>query len=270
MLAERNFLSAPRESFHMHTCKRATIGAVAALIAIPLVAAERNQGTPVLAELFTSEGCSSCPPADALLQQLDRQPFPGAMVIVLSEHVDYWDRIGWKDPFSSRQFSARQEAYSRSLNIDSVYTPQLVIDGHDQFVGNDGRAIKAGIMRAAAAPKVSVKIVSAERDGPEVVIRLEAEHLPASASFKNGEVWIALADDKDTSQVARGENSGKTLTHVAVVRSLTSAGKVTKAEDFNRTVRVAFKDAAAGMRVIAFVQQTDLGKVAGADSARLP
>jgi len=208
--------------------------------------AEPGQRVPVLAELFTSEGCSSCPPADALLMDLDRkQPVKTAQIIVLSEHVDYWNSLGWKDPFSSAEFSARQTAYARALKAE-VYTPQLVIDGSEQFVGSDTGAITAAITRAALRPKAPVRIVSAHRDGAEIVVGVS---VPAGP----GDLWIAVADERDESSVRRGENSGRTLPHVAVVRHLVKAGSV--AEGFEKQVRIALAPGGqmGGTRIVAFL-----------------
>src|SRR6516162_573115 len=110
---------------------------------------------PVLLELFTSEGCSSCPPADRLLEILDeKQPMSGALLIVLSEHVDYWDRLGWKDPFSSAKYTERQQEYTNRYRFDGVYTPQLVVDGRYGFVGSDSREASTAIQKAIRDPKV--------------------------------------------------------------------------------------------------------------------
>src|SRR5579863_7576892 len=110
--------------------------------------------TPVLVELFTSEGCSDCPPADALLEKLDRsQPVRNAQMVVLSEHVDYWNDIGWKDPYSSHEFSARQGDYAHRFRLDGPYTPQMVVDGEAQFVGSDERRAILAIEGAAKVEK---------------------------------------------------------------------------------------------------------------------
>src|SRR5712672_3378806 len=134
---------------------------------------------PVLLELFTSEGCSSCPPADRLLEILDqKQPVAGSELIVLSEHVDYWDRLGWRDPFSSPQYAARQQEYASKFSRDGVYTPQLVVDGRFGFVGSDGREAVSAIQKAIREPKIAIAIANVTRAGNQVSAHIE---LPASA-----------------------------------------------------------------------------------------
>ena len=121
---------------------------------------------PVLVELFTSEGCSSCPPADALLARLQRdQPVPNANIIVLEEHVDYWDHLGWHDRFSSHQITDRQPSYARRLRLDDIYTPQMVIDGTDQFTGNDSAHALRAIAQAAHTPKLNLTLSPVTFDG---------------------------------------------------------------------------------------------------------
>jgi hypothetical protein len=121
--------------------------------------ARRN---PVLVELFTSEGCSGCPPADKLLEQLDAtQPITGALAIVLSEHVTYWNQQGWRDPFSLDEITERQKEYVDRFGLKDSHTPQMGVDGTEQFVGNDSRALTAAIEKAAKAPKQALVIENA-------------------------------------------------------------------------------------------------------------
>jgi|SRR5579883_2540346 len=230
------------------------------LVAVTLRAAEP---VPVLLELFTSEGCSSCPPADRLLQQLDRvQPVPGARIIVLSEHVDYWNQLGWHDPFSAPQFSRRQEQYARVLGAE-VATPQIVVDGRTAVLGNDPQAVQKAVARAVARAKVPVRIAGVKRDGAEAEVRVS---IPALAKGR-AEVWIAVADESDHSSVAKGENAGRKLTHVAVVRKLSSAGRVDKAEGMEKTLRLPVGEQAS--RVVVFLVDGS-GEVLGAEAALIP
>lgn len=184
---------------------------------------------PVLAELFTSEGCSSCPPADAVLMNLlETQPVSGVEIIGLSEHVDYWDRLGWRDPFSSADFSARQSDYAaRVFHTGTIYTPQLVIGGSEQLVGSDSAAIVKAIARAAQPPLAIVVIAtpdgtSVPGSGSSAVITASlVDKRTGAADF---EVMAAIAEDGLKSEVRRGENAGRQLDHSAVVRRLTRIG----------------------------------------------
>ncbi|MFN7925631.1 MAG: DUF1223 domain-containing protein [Bryobacteraceae bacterium] len=172
---------------------------------------------PVLVELFTSEGCSSCPPADELLRKLGEQPVAGVEVIALSEHVDYWNRLGWRDPFSAVQFSERQQRYAVQFGINGPYTPQMVVDGRVEFVGSDSRRL-AGALRDAA-----------ERAKSPVEITVEGTKLRASAPEGRGEMWLAITEDGLETDVSRGENSGRKLRHDAVVRKLVRMGRAPSA-----------------------------------------
>ncbi|HEV3200869.1 MAG TPA: DUF1223 domain-containing protein [Bryobacteraceae bacterium] len=199
----------------------------------------------VLVELFTSEGCSSCPPADRLLEKLDPQ------AIVLSEHVDYWNQLGWKDPFSSPLFTARQQAYSRILNVDGVYTPEMVVDGEAEFNGSDSRRAAEAIAKAAQRKKADVRISRIDTG-----LRIEVEAQPGAA-----DLFLALAEDSAASQVSAGENSGRHLHHVAVVRSIQKIGSVKRGANFSRVLELP--RTASTQRVIVFLQQSGPGRISG-------
>ena len=227
---------------------------------------------PVLVELFTSEGCSSCPPADVLLGQLDRfQPVPAVELIVLSEHVDYWNDIGWKDPFSSHQFSLRQSDYARRFRLDGPYTPQMIVDGETQLVGSDEKEALRAMGNAAKMTKVPVSLSALHLQGDKsLLVHVEVKSSASSSGHKSGQVLVALADDSDQSSVRRGENAGRTLKHVAVVRTLTSLGTIDDNGAFSKDVTVSTGDAnVQNLRVVAFVQEGTSGRVLGAGSTRL-
>ena len=228
--------------------------------------------TPVLVELFTSEGCSSCPPADALLEKLDRlQPVDHAELIVLSEHVDYWNDIGWKDPYSAHEYSERQNAYAERFAHGSVYTPQMVVDGHIEFVGSDEERALHAIEDAAKVRKVPVRISSVSLNGDnKLAFHLEAGPLSASSDVKPAAVLLAIADDSDVSHVSGGENDGRVLKHVAVLRTLVPIGSVNKIAEFSRDISVSIVgNHQANLRIVVIVQEPDAGKVWGLASARL-
>ena len=227
--------------------------------------------TPVLIELFTSEGCSDCPPADALLEKLDRsQPLRNVEMIVLSEHVDYWDDIGWKDPFSSHEFSIRQSDYAHRFRLDGAYTPQMVVDGDAQFVGSDERRAIQVTENAAKAEKVPVALSSIHLEGNSLAVHVESGPLTSSASPKSANILLMLADDTDQSNVRRGENAGRILKHVAVVRKLTQVGTIDRGGTFSRDVTVSTETAnLRNLRIVAIVQEMGAGRVLGVGSARL-
>jgi len=216
------------------------------------------QRRPVLVELFTSEGCSSCPPADALLIQLERQPIPNAEIIVLSEHVDYWNRLGWTDPFSSSDFSKRQSRYSETWGKDGVYTPQMVVDGRVEFNGSDGRKAQLVISQAATEKKAAVKLlVSGER------LHVEIANLPQSA---DAEVLLAITEGNLKSDVRRGENSGRTMPHTGVTRRLEVIGTAKYDTPFSADPKLAISKSwkQQHLRAVVFVQERGSRRVLGA------
>jgi hypothetical protein len=237
--------------------------AVLTLTAGALMVAAANDAprVPVLLELFTSEGCSSCPPADRLLETLDRtQPVAGADLIVLSEHVDYWDRLGWRDPFSSASNTSRQQDYTNKYNLDGVYTPQLVVDGRYGLVGSDGHEASSAIQKAIREQKIPIAISRVSHDGKQVTAHID---LPAEKNFKGarGLLYVAIADNRAESQVARGENSGRSLSHVAVTRVLKQVGAIDLSSATAKDVSLSVQLGPNRSRLVAFVQDPRSGHV---------
>ncbi len=243
--------------------------AVVAFASMPCRAASDEKApalSPVLVELFTSEGCSSCPPADEFVQRLDEdQPVPGAQLIVLSEHVDYFNHEGWRDPYSSSLFTERQYAYVHALRLNDAYTPQILVDGADELWDKTPQQMDSLLRQAAATPKVPVLIRSVTIDRQIPVLRAQIE-VDGTLAKHNADIYAAVALDHAESQVLRGENKGQHLTHVAVVEVLKTVGKLKKGTTVDKdiTIKLTPELASKHLRLVVFVQESGPGRVLGA------
>jgi hypothetical protein len=218
---------------------------------------------PILLELFTSEGCSSCPPADKLLGILDReQPVSGVQLIVLSEHVDYWNHLGWSDPYSSRAISERQEEYGSRVGVSDIYTPQLVIDGARQALGSNWPATKHAIENSLQDIKIPITL-SARKESSRFLVHVDVN--PAGGSSPAGNVYLVLAVDHGHSHVLRGENAGRDIDHVAIADSFHKLGKVAAGASFSKDVQAKLDEnlRSGPVRIVAFVQDNASKRILG-------
>ena len=227
----------------------------------------------VVAELFTSEGCSSCPPADALLERIAAQsPVAGVEILALEEHVDYWDNLGWRDPFSSASFTRRQTDYeSRVFHLGEVYTPQLVVDGTFVTVGSDSKAVRDSIAKAAARPGAAVRVDAHAADGRAHVDVVVDVPSPIERR-KTADIVAAIVEDGLRTKVERGENRGRMLPHFAVVRSFTTIGSLPASA--SRGAATADIPLTAGwqpsrLRVVVFVQEKDTRRILGSNGSAI-
>lgn len=263
--------------------------AAALLAAVPGVDARKaaparapEKPKVVLVELFTSEGCSSCPPADALLRQVNGTRTSADQLIVgISEHVTYWNSLGWADPFSSAVYTDRQNGYGARFGLESVYTPQMVVNGTEQFVGSDQAGLTRAIQRQQAPAPIELHILATHQDGRTLSVSFSlSRELPPQGA----EIIAVLADDADCSSVLRGENSGRTLAHVAVARSLVrvatlkggAKGQQEKGLDEKamgeQTAQIPIPPSFSngqGHHLILFAQTPGYGRVLGADTKPL-
>jgi hypothetical protein len=259
-------------------CRFTIVGSLSfALLAVCLpagVRAQENQKqnaaerpSAVLVELFTSEGCSDCPPADELLRQVSgRMTAAGQLIVGISEHVSYWNSLGWRDPFSSEQYTGRQNDYGSHFGLNSVYTPQMVVNGREQFVGSDRRALEAAFVSEAQRKQIELHITKAQIMEKNITFSYSASDLPAKSSLQ---LVAVLVDDMDQSSVLRGENSGRKLTHVAVARALAPLGSLHEVERRSMTLPLPPSFTAnpgVGHHLVLFAQQDGSGAVLGIDS----
>lgn len=215
-------------------------------------------------ELFTSEGCSSCPPADALVAKVQKES-ADKPVYILAFHVDYWNRLGWKDVFSSHAYSERQNQYARWLNLSSVYTPQAIVNGRTELVGSEEsnlrNAIKTGLEKSA---KTELSLNNVKIEGEQVTIQYHAQ-----GAINNSSLLIALIEKNATTKVKSGENGGRTLSHVQIVSglktiSIKSGGFGTESINLPRDFN------SQKYELIGFVQNTSDGEITGAAKAQFP
>ncbi len=218
-----------------------------------------NKGFAVV-ELFTSEGCSSCPPADELVARIQKES-KDKPVYILAFHVDYWNRLGWKDVFSSADYSKRQGDYASYLHLQSVYTPQIVVNGKTEFVGSEEgtlrNAIKANLQKASSA-QLSLNISTIEKG--QASIKYTAE-----GTDKNTVLQIAVLQKNAQTKVERGENAGHTLSHVQIVRKLQKVAIIGSGGSVTVLLPQGFD--AQGWEVIGFLQNTTNGAVTAAAKA---
>ena len=215
-------------------------------------------------ELFTSEGCSSCPPADELAARIEKES-AGKPIYILAYHVDYWNSLGWKDIFSKADFSKRQRQYAQYLNISSVYTPQVVVNGKKEFVGSEEGTLRTAI-RTALQTDAPAQLVLTD-------VKTDAGHLSlryqANATGDHTALLIALVQKQAQNHIKGGENGGRTLSHVQIVKNLQSI-VLTGNNSGNESMALPANFAADGFEVIGFLQNTSTGQIIGATKAAIP
>jgi hypothetical protein len=230
--------------------------------------------TPVVVELFTSEGCSSCPPADELLARMaQQQPIANAEVIALEEHVDYWNELGWVDPFSSGEWTARQQVYAGVLGNGNSYTPQMVVDGKTEFVGSQSKKAWQAVQQAASEQRARVTVRPGKSpDFGTENLSVSITRLPETAGRDTAEVWLAITETGLHSAVKRGENAGEDLHHAAVVRSIRKIGEAKTGDETSfsgdATVPLRAEWKRENLHSVVFVQGKKSRRILG--SAAIP
>ena len=249
----------------------AAVGVFAFMQSRPISASDQQadgQRAPVIVELFTAEGCSSCPPADALLRKLEaEQPVPNAEIIVLGEHVDYWNELGWKDRFSAAQFTDRQRSYVSDFALDSAYTPQMVVDGRAEMNGSDAKAASKAIAEAARKEKTEVSLqIKNNPDG----LPFALYGVDEASGKRNAELVLAITETNLETQVKKGENEGRTLRHTGVVRYWKSFPVERMSVGGTAPLKLDPTWNRANLRVVAFLQDKKTLQILGATSEKLP
>lgn len=230
----------------------------------PQSASADEHPSVAVVELFTSEGCSSCPPADTLLRQINlKKTSAGQLIVGISEHVTYWNKLGWKDPYSAPVFTDRQSVYAARLSPEGSYTPQMVVNGRDQFVGSDGGSLERALRDDARRDHLALRVLSSTLTASGLDVKFSVVgRLP-----KPLDIIAVITDDADRSNVLHGENNGRLLQHVSVARSLTRVATVK--DDAEQSVHVPIPDgfqsgSGSGHHLTLFAQEQHQGAIVGA------
>jgi hypothetical protein len=221
---------------------------------------------PVLVELYTSEGCSSCPSADALLADWARRgEVEGVPVVVLGFHVDYWNQLGWEDRFSRSEWSERQKEANRAMGREDIFTPQVIVNGRASAGANEVGALLRAVSKESARPVAKVELVAKrEEDG----LSLSAAVIGAApAAGEVAEVWAAVTESQLSTEVKRGENAGRKLYHAPVVRKLVRLGPLPASGTITATVPLEAGWRGERLRAVAFVQESNSRRVLGVAEA---
>lgn len=242
--------------------------ALIAIFATAFACADTSKANPAdkgfaVVELFTSEGCSSCPPADALIAKVQRES-AGKSIYILAYHVDYWNRLGWKDAFSDAAYSQRQRGYSQRLKSE-VYTPQAIVNGRTEFVGSEEnslrKAMENGLQKVS---KTEIALKGMKTTGKMIELQYSVD-----GETKNTSLLVALVEKNATSKIERGENAGRTVAHVQIVRKLQVVNlsghgnwivAIPAPSDFNNE----------NWETIAFAQNNSNGEITGAVRSEFP
>ena len=245
------------------------------LRSVPAQSAANSNGSPVIVELFTSEGCSSGPHADALLNKLEAdQPIAGAEIIALEEHVDYWNHDGWTDPYSSGEWTVRQQEYVSRFRGDGPYTPQMIVDGRKEFSGNNVRTAQETIEQALRHEKVSVSIAACvPAKNNMLACEVRVANIRATDEQEKVDVWLAVTEAGLPTAVSAGENKGRTWEHASIVRSLQKIGSTSSSSPvpFVATPQVKLRPSwkKENLRLVVFLQERRSWRILGAALAKV-
>ena len=213
-------------------------------------------------ELFTSEGCSSCPPADELVARIQKED-KDKPVYILAFHVDYWNRLGWKDVFSSADYSKRQNEYANWLNLQSVYTPQIVVNGKKEFVGSEEGTLRNAITAGLRNNPAATLTLNTQKGQDHIAVQYRV-----TGTEKNSDLLLALVQKAAQTKVQRGENGGRTLSHVQIVRKIQSVS-LSAGGNGNATIALPEEINIQDWEVIGFVQNKANGEMLAATKAGL-